>query len=614
MGGAGCGGDAEKEAVARPMPGPSFAGDPVEVRGLRVPARVGGGGLQLGFGSSFRSRFWPGVNLGSTVPGTRPGEVAATRADYDRWLVGMGDVGVRAVRVYTILRPAFYDALVAYNRRPARAPIYAIHGVWIPEEEFVATGDAYTPAVAEGFREEIADAVRVVHGDADLPERPGHAGGRYRSDISPWLLAWSLGVEWDPRATDASDRKNRDRPAYRGRFVTTTGKPTPMEGWMASMLDYAAALEAGRGWSRPVTFTNWVTADPLRHGEEPLDQEDLVSIDATHLRATERWPGGFFASYHVYPYYPDFLRLDPDYANARRARDRRRDPYSGYLRALRAHHGRQPVMITEFGVPSSNGLAHLGPLGRDQVGHSETRAGQIDADLLQDIREEGYAGGILFEWVDEWFKHTWDTSEYEPVERRHLWRNVLTNEEHFGVIASEAGPRPVALPDGNDSEWARNGSEVIASAAGGAGEVRAAKDEAYLHLRFRVEAKDWRERPLVLGLDVRPGGNRGLPGHPGVHPEADVAVTVGPGRRAKIEQAAWTDPILRARAGSLGMDGKPCVTTSAANAASTPCAGRSNRPPSRVSSADNSRKFDLRQPTQRPSTGLQFLNRREAAT
>ena len=27
-----------------------------------------------------------------------------------------------------------------------------------------------------------------------------------------------------------------------------------------------------------------------------------------HIAATQAWPGGFFASYHAYPYYPDFLR------------------------------------------------------------------------------------------------------------------------------------------------------------------------------------------------------------------------------------------------------------------------------------------------------------------
>ena len=54
------------------------------------------------------------------------------------------------------------------------------------------------------------------------------------------------------------------------------------------MLDHVAALDAKRGWSRPVTFTNWLTADPLDHPEEPIAHEDQVTVDATHLRATRR--------------------------------------------------------------------------------------------------------------------------------------------------------------------------------------------------------------------------------------------------------------------------------------------------------------------------------------
>jgi hypothetical protein len=55
----------------------------------------------------------------------------------------------------------------------------------------------------------------------------------------------------------------------------------------------------------------------MRHPEEPIRKEDMVAIDAMHMRATSKWPGGFFASYHAYPYYPDFLRLQPSYRHAR---------------------------------------------------------------------------------------------------------------------------------------------------------------------------------------------------------------------------------------------------------------------------------------------------------
>jgi hypothetical protein len=508
-----------------------------------VPARVEGRSIAAAVTDGFLTLFWPGVNLGSTIPGRQPGEVAATRADYDRWLTGIGDLGARVVRIYTILRPAFYDALAEYNDGHAERPLFFIQGVWIPDEEFLATGNAYDPTVTQGFKSELADAVAVVHGDATLPERPGHAGGRYTSDVSRWLLAFSIGVEWDPAAVQSTDRINSGTPPYRGRYVTSTSDATPMESWIGSMLDYTAERDAARGWSHPLTFTNWLTLDPLDHPYEPLPNEDLVSVDATHLAATPAWPGGFFASYHAYPYYPDFMRLTPSYQNYRRPRDGKVDPYSGYLHALKAYHGSQAVMVTEFGVPSSLGIAHLGPIGRDQGNHTEQEALGMNAEMLRDIQEEGYAGGILFEWIDEWFKATWNTIDLElPPDRRQLWRNDLTNEEFFGVVAADPGAKPVVVLDGKDDEWETNGSQVIAESDGAVREVRAAKDEQYLYLRLRLdEDESWREHPITVGLDVRPGENRGLPGHPGVFPEADAALAIGP-EEAELFQAAWWEP------------------------------------------------------------------------
>jgi hypothetical protein len=522
--------------------GPPYATRTLE--GLQLPARVQEQAVAAATEDGFVQRFWAGVNLGSTVPGTQPGEVAATRADYDRWFEGMGDLGASVVRIYTILRPAFYDALAAYNDEHADEPLFFIQGVWIPEEEFLATGNAYAPAVTDGFRSEIADAVSVVHGDARLPERPGHAGGTYTADVSRWLLAFSIGVEWDPHAVQSTDELNRGQPPYRGRYFTAGSEATPMESWLASMLDYTAERDAARGWSRPLTFTNWLTLDPLDHPYEPLPEEDLVSVDATHIAATDAWPGGFFASYHAYPYYPDFLRLTPDYQTYERPRDGKRDPYSGYLHALREYHGDQAVMVTEVGVPSSLGSAHRGPLGRDQGGHSEQEALEMNAELLRNIEEEGYAGGILFEWTDEWFKFTWNTVDFElPADRRQLWRNDLTNEERFGLVATEPGTEPVVVLDGEGDEWEDNGSQVIAESRGQVREVRAAKDEQYLYLRLLLDQDEsWREHPVTVGLDVRPGGNAALPGHDGVYPEADVAVVVGPADKAEIFQAAWWEP------------------------------------------------------------------------
>lgn len=547
------------ELLAKPFGGQTP--QPITLGGLQLPGQVIGPKIHVATSIGMHPQFWAGVNLGATLPGTSPGEVAPKRSDYDRWLVQMGELGATSVRIYTILKPDFYDALRAYNLAHVQDPIFVIHGVWIPEDEMLHTQNAYDPDVTQKFRAELSDAVAAVHGDLVRPARIGHASGTFTSDISPWVIAYSIGVEWDPGVVENTNRVNQNanvdsttgaltvtaQGTRSAKFITTTPEANPMERWIASMLDHVAILEAKRGWSTPLTYTNWVTADPIKHPEEPFRSEDSIVVDAKHMAATPAWPGGFFASYHAYPYYPDGLRFQTDYLNYRRPATNTLDAYAGYIHALHQHHGEQAVMITEFGQPSSIGIAHRGPNGRYQGGHSEQQAGINNADLMRIIHEEGFAGGMVFEWLDEWFKFTWNSVEHElPKDRRSMWRNPLTNEEHFGILALEAGATQKVVLDGKDNEWTRKQSQIILESKGPVSQVRATHDEESLYLRIRFanpKAQPWATEELAVGLQVFPEPNKGLPGRPGVSPESNVAVLVGPGNVAKLRIASWTDPV-----------------------------------------------------------------------
>jgi len=485
--------------------------------------------------------FIPGVNLGSTVPGRAPGELAIGAEEYRRWFPLMTELGFRAVRVYTILPPVFYEELAAYNTAHPDAPMYLVQGVWVPEEAYYETRDLFDPAVRDGFRDELGDAVAVVHGAADLEDQPGHASGGYRADVSDWLIGWLVGVEWDPEIVFESDQHNIDRTVFEGEFFQSGAGASPTEVWLAEMLDHLAGEEVARGTTMPVGFVNWPVTDPLTHPDEPDELLGLVGIDANHVSPTSAWPGGYFASYHVYPYYPDFLHLEPGLVNF--IYQGRKDPYAGYLTALRDHHAGIPLLVTEFGVPAGMGLARTEPLGRDQGNHSEEEQMVIDAELLETIHDLGLAGGFVFEWIDEWFKLTWNTMDYEqPADRRPMWKNPWTNESHFGLLAADPGASPVVIIDGDDGEWATNGSQVIFESPTGLREVRAVKDEAFLYLRLWVDDKElWEREPITIGFDVLAGGGGGLPGS-GFDPDADYAVTLGPGPQGRVEIRVDNDP------------------------------------------------------------------------
>ena len=151
-----------------------------------------------------------------------------------------------------------------------------------------------------------------MHGELRARPRRGRAAGALDGGRRPWVAAWIVGVEWDPYATAATDGGTPAAPpASRAGTSAATADATPTERWLAARLDELATAQADRGRSMPIAFANWPTTDPLRHPEEPLAQEDLVGVDANHVQPTAAWPGGTFASYHAYPYYPDFQRHEP---------------------------------------------------------------------------------------------------------------------------------------------------------------------------------------------------------------------------------------------------------------------------------------------------------------
>ncbi len=479
------------EQIGAPPVGVSWAPQPViSIGGLRSVASAEGTTFALHTATGDRT-FLPGVNLGSTTPGHLPGELSISAAQYRNWFAAMGWLGLRVIRIYTIHPPAFYAELARYNRANPDRPLYLMQGVYLPDESYVEKRNVYDRSVTGAFQRELRDADRAVAGELTRAPARGRAGGVWDADVTPWLLGWIVGVEFDPTATAASDRRNAGQPLTRGTYFRNTADATPTERWLAAGMDELAGYQAKRGLSVPIAFVNWPTTDPLRHPAEPLGTEDLVQLDANHVQPTPAWPAGTFASYHAYPYYPDFQRHEP--ALQSYSYDGRADPYAGYLHALRAHHATMPTLITEFGVPSSIGSAHNGPLGRTQGDHSETDAMRIDADLLRLIKDQGLSAGFLFSWADEWFKFTWNTIEHQVADRRQLWHDPLTNEQNFGLLAMD----PAGSPDATAQYL------VDSENAWPAKRITARVDESYVHLRISLRSPV--PAAVTLGFDVLPG-------------------------------------------------------------------------------------------------------------
>ena len=199
-----------------------------EEDGIKQVSTVKNAHLAVYDGTGWKAQFWNGMNMGASLPGHSPGELAPTKEDYLRWFPQMKEMNVDVVRVYTILNPEFYEALRDFNS-DREDPLWLIQGVWSPEEELIGADeegrDAYTPEITATFQNEIHDAVHVVHGDANLPERPGHASGRFRSDVSEYMLGWIVGTEWFPHAVKVTNDSNL---AIIDPTRASTSRPLPM--------------------------------------------------------------------------------------------------------------------------------------------------------------------------------------------------------------------------------------------------------------------------------------------------------------------------------------------------------------------------------------------------
>jgi hypothetical protein len=496
-----------------------------------VAAKVGNRMFEIPDSRGGWSPMWiKAVNLGAALPGKYPSEFPPDDGTYDKWIAIVAGMGANTIRVYTIHPPHFYRALRAWNLAHPTHPIWLIHGVWAELPPGKKQEKYDDPKWQGEFRGEMRRVVSLLHGDAMIPSAPGHASGVYRADVSQWTLGYIIGREWEPYSVVAYNDAHRDRTRFAGKFITLD-RGNALESWLAEQCDYLVGFEmATYNAQRPVAYTNWPTLDPLTHptettkareiallkarGEKIVEapkeyDNDSVSLDAVKMRATGAFRAGVFASYHVYPYYPDFLNVDPGYLRARSPEGP--SNYFGYLRDLVAHHGNMPVVISEYGVPSSRGIGHFQAQGWNHGGLSEDQQAAIDARLTRDIHASGAAGAGLFSLIDEWFKKNWIVVDFEiPADRKRLWFNPMDAEENYGVIAMRAGAKDSAIfIDGDTADWRGRPVLYQATARNTAAarpialkSLRIAHDEAYVYLRLDVGRIDWSRAHYQIGIDT----------------------------------------------------------------------------------------------------------------
>ncbi|MGQ9509177.1 MAG: tetratricopeptide repeat protein [Thermodesulfobacteriota bacterium] len=404
----------------------------------QVNFRVSSHYLEIYQNGKWSKFFFKGVNIGLGLPGYFPGEFPIEKGTYLKWFEKIHELGANSIRIYTPHPPSFYEALYQFNRYDRK--LYLFQGIWV---ELPKDHNFYEVSYLQGIREIIRNTVDAIYGNTHLSEKTGYASGPYRYDVSSVTVAFIFGREWESCTVKRFNELNsRQFKKYQGNFLWIE-QAQPFEVWITEMLDYLQNYEEERyGLTHPVSAINWPTLDPLIHPMESTYEENLefqgIKVNRMDCHENEDEEildlakvkilrgNGFFATYHVYPYYPDFMVNE--YLEAE-------NPFLAYLLRLKDHHGHQPILIGEFGVPSSREIAHWHHLGWHHGGHSEVKQGEINSLLIQAIHQAKIAGGLLFSWFDEWYKKNWlFLHYYHPSDRKPLWYNIQDAEENFGLL------------------------------------------------------------------------------------------------------------------------------------------------------------------------------------
>ncbi len=409
--------------------------------GVEMAARAHGRYFQVYDGARWNDFLVRGVNVGIAMPGKWFSEFPADAGLYRSWFEDIAALNANTIRVYTLLDPVFYRTLYDFNKSRSE-PLMLLQEVW-PDDE-VPGDNLYDEGFTGSYHDEIAMDLEALAGKKKIPERKGRAWGDYNADVTPYVLGVIVGREIIYEEASTTNALNPGKTSFEGEYARAPNGSRPVETWMAETCDYTIGRMRALGWEAPVAFVSWPTLDPMTHPTEATpgvpkqqEQEDSEVLDPGHILPKEAATAGLFGCYHIYPYYPDFMNREPGYADYR-------DPegvlrYGGYIRQFISVHPEYPALMGEFGMSTSMGRAHIHPEGFDHGAVDEKRQGRMVARMYRAIAREGYAGGAIFEWADEWSKRTWVDMDYMiPFDRHIYWHNMMDPEQCFGLMAYEA--------------------------------------------------------------------------------------------------------------------------------------------------------------------------------
>lgn len=491
---------------------------------ISAPVIAGEDAFFIDRGNGLEEFVIRGVHMDSTLPGHWATDYAIDEETYLRWFSQIADMGANTIRLSAIMDQDFYDALYAFNL-DREDPLYLLHGIPVNDYILSSSVDAYDDSFREPFLQDCRTLVNVLHGKQSIPtNESGRGYGNYRKDVSPWVLGYVLGTEWDSFTVTYTNQRYDKMPVYQGTYLSAAPEATAFESLLAEFGDNLITYESQRyKEQRPVSFANGATTNPFLYPDDiQTYYSKCAQLDAEHLLASDQFQAGLFAAYQADLHDPDYLDSvlngvpaapaplyqpvpfgGTDYKTALTG-----DPtadyydpqgqlntYYAYLKMLNRHHS-MPVVITGFGVSSSRAPAHkdFGPM-------TEAQQGETLISCWQDLISAGCAGGCVDSWQDEWSKRTWNTLHAVDLDQTTYWSDCQSRDQGFGLLAFDPGENaPICCVDGGLAEW--QAKDLVTSC--GSYQLSMKYDEKFLYLCVRPESPISGDSPLFIPIDTTP--------------------------------------------------------------------------------------------------------------